>query len=223
MRLVLLGCPGAGKGTQAKFIKEKFHIPQVSTGDMLRAATKAGTAIGLQVQKIMDEGQLVSDDIMIELVKDRLSQPDCKPGVLLDGFPRTIPQAEALRQHGIGLDYIIEIHVPDAELIKRLSGRRIHPASGRIYHEIYNPPKVKDQDDLTGEPLIQRADDHEDTIRHRLNVYHQQTEPLIKYYKQASERKDVNAPHYLLIDGLGSMEEVRDKIFSAIAKTYQKA
>lgn len=218
MRLVLLGCPGAGKGTQAKFIKDRFHIPQVSTGDMLRAAIKAGTPIGKQVQAIMDEGQLVSDDIMIQLVKARLAEPDCAPGALLDGFPRTIPQAEALRENGIYLDYIIEIRVPDSELIERLSGRRIHPASGRTYHTLHNPPRVPDQDDETGEPLIQRVDDHEDTIRHRLSVYHQQTEPLVRYYSQASKTAD-HAPVYFHVDGTGPVEKVRDRIFAELDKT----
>lgn len=216
MRLVLLGCPGAGKGTQAQYIKERFHIPQVSTGDMLRAATKAGTPLGILAKQVMDEGRLVSDDIMIQLVKERLAEPDCQPGALLDGFPRTIPQAEALRENGIHLDYIIEIRVPDAELIKRLSGRRIHPASGRIYHTIYNPPRVADIDDETGEALIQRIDDHEDTIRNRLAIYHQQTEPLIQYYKKASHEKDPHAPTYVCVDGLGSVESVRDHIFAEL-------
>lgn len=222
MRLVLLGCPGAGKGTQANFIKEKFHIPQISTGDMLRAATKAGTPLGQEVKKIMDAGHLVSDDIMIQLVKARLAEPDCAPGCLLDGFPRTIPQAEALRENAIFLDYIIEIHVPDAEVVKRLSGRRIHPGSGRTYHTLYNPSKTPDQDDATGEPLVQRIDDHEDTILQRLAVYHQQTEPLISYYTQASKRSEPNAPIYIQIDGMGSVEEVRDRIFTAVAQHPEK-
>ncbi len=215
MRLVLLGCPGAGKGTQAAFIKEKFHIPQVSTGDMLRAAIKAETPLGKEVKKIVDEGRLVSDDIMIRLVKDRIQDPDCAGGFLLDGFPRTIPQAEALRQNDIHLDYVIEIGVPDAELIKRLSGRRIHPASGRIYHNLYSPPRKIDHDDVTGEPLIQRPDDYEDTIRNRLEVYHKQTEPLINYY----QNNESEGPVYLHIDGLGTPEEIREKITSALAAT----
>ena len=216
MRLVLLGCPGAGKGTQAAFIKQKYNIPQVSTGDMLRAATKAGTPLGLLAKKIMDQGGLVSDDIMIQLVKERLEQPDCAPGCLLDGFPRTIPQAEALRENDIHLDYIIQLYMPDEELIQRLSGRRIHPESGRIYHVIFSPPKVADIDDVTGEPLIQRADDHEDTIRNRIAVYHKQTEPLVNYYVDAAKQQDPNAPAYILIDGLGTVEEVRDRIFAAL-------
>jgi adenylate kinase len=222
MRLVLLGCPGAGKGTQATFIKDKFHIHQISTGDMLRAAAKAGTPVGLEAKKVMDQGRLVSDDIMIKLVKDRLSQPDCAKGCLLDGFPRTIPQAEALRENNIYLDYIIEISVPDDELIKRLSGRRIHPGSGRIYHNMYNPPKVKDTDDETGEPLIQRVDDMEETIRHRITVYHKQTEPLINYYTQAAKVNDPHAPIYIKVDGMGSVEEIRDKIFKQLEQHPEK-
>jgi adenylate kinase len=222
MRFVLLGCPGAGKGTQATFIKEKFHIPQISTGDMLRAATKAGTPLGVEAKKIMDAGKLVSDDIMIELVKERVQDADCVTGFLLDGFPRTIPQAEALRENKIVLDYVIEIRVPDAELIKRLSGRRIHLASGRIYHTVFSPPKVPDQDDVTGEPLIQRIDDQEDTVRHRLNVYHQQTEPLVKYYSETAKKIDPDAPVYLLIDGSGQVDDVRDSIFKAINNSSHK-
>jgi adenylate kinase len=216
MRLILLGCPGAGKGTQAKFIREKFHIPQISTGDMLRAAIAAGTPLGQQVKQIMDEGRLVSDDIMIQLVKERIQQPDCQNGFLLDGFPRTIPQAEALRANNVLIDHVVEIKVPDDELIKRLSGRRIHLDSGRVYHLIYSPPKVEGKDDVTGEPLVQREDDHEDTIRKRLAVYHQQTEPLVKYY---SEAKGSDAPVYIRVDGTGLVEDVRDTIFNALAKT----
>ncbi len=222
MRLVLLGCPGAGKGTQATFIKEKFHIPQISTGDMLRAATKAGTPLGLAAKKIMDAGKLVSDDIMIELVKERIQQTDCERGFLLDGFPRTIPQAEALHQNHVYLDYVIEIRVPDAELIKRLSGRRIHPASGRIYHTIHNPPKTHDMDDVTGEPLIQRVDDHEDTVRNRLAIYHQQTEPLVKYYRDEANSSDPHAPAFIRVDGTGHVEEVRDNIFHALIATSKQ-
>lgn len=222
MRLMLLGCPGAGKGTQATFIKNKYHIAQVSTGDMLRAAITAGTSLGKQVQQIMDEGRLVSDDIMIQLVKERIAEPDCKNGFLLDGFPRTIPQAEALRENHIHLDYIIQVDVPDAELIKRLSGRRLHPGSGRVYHVIYNPPRVDGIDDETGEPLIQRVDDHEETIRKRLSVYHQQTEPLINYYIKQAADGSRNAPIYIKIDGTGAVEEVSERIFSAIAKSKNK-
>lgn len=220
MRLVLLGSPGAGKGTQAKFIKEKFHIPQISTGDMLRAAINMGTPLGKQVKQIMDEGRLVSDDIMIRLVKERIEQPDAHNGFLLDGFPRTIPQAEALHDNNVQLDYVIEIKVPESELIQRLSGRRVHPASGRVYHVLYNPPRVEGKDDVTGEPLIQRQDDHEDTIRHRLRVYHQQTEPLVQYYSQGSRQDN---PVFIQVDGSNSVEEVRDKIFSALATDKAKA
>lgn len=216
MRLVLLGCPGAGKGTQATFIKEKFHIPMISTGDMLRAATKAGTPLGLEAKKIMDAGKLVSDDIMIELVKERIAQADCKNGFLLDGFPRTIPQAEALRNNHVYLDNIIEIRVPDAELIERLSGRRIHPASGRIYHTIHNPPKTPDMDDVTGEPLVQRDDDREETVRNRLAVYHQQTEPLVQYYMDAANSSDPHAPAFIRVDGTGHVDDVRDNIFESL-------
>ena len=222
MRLVLLGCPGAGKGTQATFIKEKFNIPQVSTGDMLRSAIKAGTPLGQQVKEVMDAGKLVSDDIMIALVKARLAEPDCERGCLLDGFPRTIPQAEALRENKIYLDYIIEISVADDELIRRLSGRRIHPGSGRTYHLIYNPPKVTGIDDVTGEPLIQRIDDQEETIRNRLAVYHKQTEPLVNYYRQSSRTVDPHSPIYIKIEGIGAVDEIRDKIFQAIAEHPEK-
>lgn len=219
MRLVLLGCPGAGKGTQAKFITEKFHIPQISTGDMLRSAITEGTPLGKQVKQIMDEGHLVSDDIMIQLVKNRIQQSDCHNGFLLDGFPRTIPQAEALQQNHIYLDYVIEIDVPDDDIIKRLSGRRIHPGSGRVYHITYNPPRENNKDDVTGEPLVQRPDDHEDTIRKRLAVYHQQTEPLVKYYSQATGPHN---PSYIEINGVGELDEIRDRIFTALAKSKAK-
>jgi adenylate kinase len=222
MRLVLLGSPGAGKGTQAQFIKEQFHIPQIATGDMLRTAIKAGTPLGLQVKKIMDEGRLVSDDIMIQLVKERIQEADCARGFLLDGFPRTIPQADALRKNNVYLDYIIEIRVPDADVIKRLSGRRIHPGSGRIYHIEHDQPKVDNVDDVTGEPLIQRPDDQEDIIRNRLAVYHQQTEPLVNYYIEAAKEKDVHAPVYIKIEGTDSVEAVRDKIFAVLGTINQE-
>ena len=222
MRLVLLGCPGVGKGTQAKFIREKFHIPQVSTGDMLREAIKQGTPLGKLAKDIMDAGKLLPDDVMIKLVEARIAEPDCARGFLLDGFPRTIPQAEALRKHEIYLDFIIEIRVPDEELIKRLSGRRVHPGSGRVYHELYNPPKNPGKDDFTGEPLIQRVDDQEDTIRHRQKIYHQQTEPLVNYYLSAAKDADPHAPIYIQIDGVGIMEEIRDQIFQAIADHPEK-
>ncbi len=217
MRLVLLGCPGVGKGTQAKFIKERYHIVQISTGDMLRTAIHAGTSLGVQVKQIMDEGRLVSDDIMIALVKARVQEPDCANGFLLDGFPRTIPQAEALHENHVHLDYVVEIRVPDAELIKRLSGRRVHPGSGRVYHIEHSPPKVSGIDDVTGEPLIQRPDDHEETIRKRLALYHQQTEPLVNYYiNQAKEEPD-HSPTHIRIDGRGTVEEVKNRIFTALS------
>jgi len=219
MHLMLLGCPGAGKGTQSKFIQEKFHLSQVSTGDMLRAAIRANTPLGQKVKVIMDEGRLVSDDIMIQLVKTRIKEPDCAKGFLLDGFPRTIPQAEALREQDIHLDYIIEINVPDEELIRRLSGRRIHPGSGRVYHLLYHPPKAEGLDDITGEPLVQRPDDSEETIRQRITIYHQQTEPLINYYKQQQE---LNGTKYRRVSGLGTEEEVRDRIFSILAATARE-
>ncbi|HSW69744.1 MAG TPA: adenylate kinase [Gammaproteobacteria bacterium] len=218
MRLVLLGCPGAGKGTQAKFIKDEYHIAQISTGDMLRAAIHAGTSLGRQVKQIMDEGKLVSDDIMIALVKTRVQEPDCVNGFLLDGFPRTIPQAEALHENHVHLDYVIEIKVPDEELIKRLSGRRVHPDSGRVYHLEHNPPKIKGKDDVTGEPLVQRPDDHEDTIRKRLAVYHQQTEPLVNYYINQAKIESDHSPVHISIDGRGTVEEVKQRIFAALSK-----
>ncbi len=216
MRLILLGGPGAGKGTQANFIKEKFGIPQISTGDMLRAAVKAGTELGMQAKKIMDEGGLVSDDIIIGLVKERIQQPDCENGFLFDGFPRTIPQADAMKDGGINVDYVLEIVVDDAEIIKRMSGRRVHVASGRTYHVIYNPPKEEGKDDVTGEPLIQRDDDHEETVRKRLAVYHEQTEPLVEYYSKWAESGDDRAAAHVRIDGIGGVEDIRDKIFAAL-------
>src|SRR3954467_7878784 len=194
MRLILLGPPGAGKGTQANFIREKFAIPQISTGDMLRAAVKAGTPLGVAAKKVMDAGQLVSDDIIIGLVEERLKQPDCKPGYLFDGFPRTIPQAEAMKSAGVGLDYVLEIDVPDEEIITRMSGRRVHPASGRTYHVKFNPPKVQDKDDATGEPLVQRDDDKEDTVKKRLEVYRAQTRPLVDYYGKWATSGKPQAP-----------------------------
>ena len=208
MRLILLGCPGAGKGTQAKYICSKYNIPQIATGDMLREAVQAGTELGAIVKKIMDEGGLVPDNIMIALVKERLSQPDCEHGYLLDGFPRTIPQAHAIIDANIVIDYVIEVEVADEELIRRLSGRRIHPASGRVYHLIYNPPKDDEKDDITGEPLIQRDDDKEATIRKRLAVYHEQTKPLTKFYKND------NSVVFARIDGMGTVEEVSNRIFA---------
>jgi adenylate kinase len=210
MKLILLGPPGAGKGTQAKFICEKFGIPQISTGDMLRAAIKAGTPLGKQAKKVMDAGQLVSDDIIMGLVRERLKQPDCKRGYLFDGFPRTIPQAEAIAQEGVGIDHVLEIDVPDEEIITRMSGRRVHPGSGRVYHVNFNPPKEEGRDDLTGEPLVQREDDREDTVRKRLEVYRAQTRPLIDYYQRLAGGK------YRRISGRGSVEDVRSRALAAL-------
>ncbi|MDI6749799.1 MAG: adenylate kinase [Rhodocyclaceae bacterium] len=218
MRLILLGPPGAGKGTQANFIKEKFGIPQISTGDMLRAAVKAGTPLGLEAKKIMDAGGLVRDDIIIGLVKDRLKEPDCQKGYMFDGFPRTIPQAEAMKEAGVPIDFVLEIDVPDEEIIKRMSGRRVHVASGRTYHVIFNPPKVEGKDDVTGEPLIQRDDDKEETVKKRLEVYHQQTEALIDYYGKWAASGEPGAPKYRKINGLGKVEDVRDAAFAALSE-----
>jgi adenylate kinase len=217
MKIILLGAPGAGKGTQAQFIKEKFGIPQISTGDMLRAAVKAGTPLGIQAKAIMEAGGLVSDDIIIGLVKERIKEPDCVNGYLLDGFPRTIPQADAMKTHGIDVDYVVEIDVDDEEIVRRLSGRRVHPESGRVYHTVFNPPKNDMVDDETGEPLVQRDDDKEETIRKRLAVYHQQTRPLTDYYRSWAESGDPNAPKYVRVPGIGSVEDIRDAIFSALA------
>ena len=216
MRLILLGPPGAGKGTQANFIRGKFGIPQISTGDMLRAAIKAGTALGKEAQKVMDAGHLVSDDIIIGLVKERLKQPDCKPGYLFDGFPRTIPQAEAMRAAGVPIEHVVEVAVSDATIIERMSGRRVHVASGRTYHVKFNPPKKEMTDDVTGEPLVLRKDDEEATVRNRLEVYHRQTEPLVDYYSKWAATGDAKAPRYHRIDGLGAVEQVRDRIFAAL-------
>ncbi len=214
MRIILLGAPGAGKGTQAKFITEKYGIPQISTGDMLRAAVKAGTPLGKKVQSIMASGGLVSDDIIIALVKERIAQDDCSNGFLFDGFPRTIPQAEALVDEGVDIDHVVEIHVEDEEIVSRLSGRRMHEASGRVYHLSYNPPKQDGVDDETGDPLIQRNDDKEETVRKRLQVYHEQTAPLVSFYQQRS--KVDNSITYTHVIGKGSMKEISDKIFSAL-------
>ncbi len=213
MKIMLLGAPGSGKGTQAQFICEKYQIPQISTGDMLRAAVKAGTPLGKQAKAIMDAGELVPDDIILNLIQERILQPDCEKGFLLDGFPRTIAQAEGLEKMGVTLDYVIEIDVPDEAIIQRLSGRRVHPGSGRVYHLLYNPPKEDCKDDLTGEPLIQRDDDREETVRKRLAVYHQQTAPLIEYYRQKAEKGIVK---FHSISGLGSVEEIRERIFSIL-------
>lgn len=216
MRIILLGAPGAGKGTQAQFIKEKYNIPQISTGDMLRAAVKAGTELGLQAKQKMDAGELVSDDIIIGIVKERVKEADCANGYLLDGFPRTIPQADAMRENNIDVDYVVEIDVDHEEIVKRLSGRRVHPASGRVYHVTYNPPKEAGKDDVTGEPLIQRDDDKEDTIRRRLAVYVEQTKPLIEYYSDWAEKDAEAAPEYVRVEGVGSVEDIRDAIFTGL-------
>ncbi|MBK8119558.1 MAG: adenylate kinase [Sulfuritalea sp.] len=217
MKLILLGGPGAGKGTQAAFITEKFGIPQISTGDMLRTAVKAGTTMGLAAKQVMDAGGLVSDDIILGLVAERLKQPDCAKGFLFDGFPRTLPQAEALRAQGIELDYVLEIDVSDEEIIRRMSGRRVHPGSGRTYHLVFNPPKVAGRDDLTGEPLIQRDDDKEETVRKRLSVYHSQTKPLIDYYAKWSATGAKGAPRHRKVSGVGSLDEIKTAVFSALS------
>ena len=214
--IILLGGPGAGKGTQATFLTEHFGIPQISTGDMLRAAVQAGTELGIMAKKIMDAGGLVSDEIIIALVKARIAQPECKKGFLFDGFPRTIPQADAMKAAGVPTDFVIEIDVPDEEIVRRLSGRRIHPGSGRVYHMIFNPPKVDNKDDITGEPLIQRDDDREETIRKRLEIYHTQTEPLVEYYARWSAHGGTGAPKYVKIAGIGSVENIRDAIFASL-------
>lgn len=216
MRLILLGGPGAGKGTQANYIKEKYQIPQISTGDMLRAAVKAGTPLGLAAKKIMDEGGLVSDDIIIGLVKDRIQESDCANGFLFDGFPRTLPQADAMKAAGVKIDYVVEIAVDDEEIVKRMSGRRAHLASGRTYHVIFNPPQVEGKDDATGEDLVQRDDDKEEVVRKRLEVYHNQTAPLIHYYSDWAANGDSDAPKYVHIPGIGSVENIRDAIFNAL-------
>jgi adenylate kinase len=217
MKLILLGAPGAGKGTQAAFIKERYRIPQISTGDMLRAAVRAGTELGLAAKKIMDSGGLVSDNLIIGLVNDRLKQPDCKAGYLFDGFPRTIPQAEAMKSAGVALDYVLEIAVPDEEIIARMSGRRVHLASGRSYHVVFNPPRVGGHDDDTGEPLIQREDDREETVRKRLAVYHSQTRPLVDYYTDWAGRTEKGAPKMRSISGLGSVEAITARVFEALS------
>ena len=215
MRVILLGAPGAGKGTQATTIKEKFNIPQISTGDMLRAAVKAGTQLGLEAKKFMDAGGLVPDEVIIGLVKERIKDADCANGFLFDGFPRTIPQAEAMKQAGVDIDYVVEIDVPDEEIIKRLSGRRVHLASGRTYHVMFNPPKVAGKDDVTGEDLIQRDDDSEDTVMKRLEVYHSQTKQLVDYYSNWAAQGG-KAPKYVRVNGIGSVDGIRDNIFAAL-------
>ncbi len=217
MRLILLGAPGAGKGTQATFICQKYGIPQISTGDMLRAAVKAGTPLGLAAKKVMDSGALVGDDIIIGLVKERLTQPDCAKGFLFDGFPRTIPQAEAMREAGVKLDYVLEIDVPFEAIVERMSGRRSHPGSGRTYHVKFNPPKVAGVDDVTGEPLIQRDDDKEETVKKRLEVYASQTRPLVDYYANWAKTEPASAPRYRAISGMGSVDEITQRAFAALA------
>ncbi|MBK8114795.1 MAG: adenylate kinase [Candidatus Accumulibacter sp.] len=216
MKLILLGAPGAGKGTQAQFIREKFSIPQISTGDMLRAAVKAGTALGLAAKQVMDAGGLVSDEIIIGLVSDRLQQDDCQAGYLFDGFPRTLPQAEAMKVAGVALDYVLEIDVADEEIIERMSGRRVHPGSGRTYHIRFNPPRVAGKDDVTGEDLIQRDDDQEETVRKRLQVYHSQTKPLLDYYRDWAASGDPRAPKCRRIAGVGSVDDIRKAAFEAL-------
>jgi len=216
MRLILLGPPGAGKGTQAAFIKDRYGIPQISTGDMLRAAIKAGTPLGLAAKRLMDAGQLVADDVIIRLVTERLQQPDCAKGYLFDGFPRTVPQAEAMKSGSVRVDVVLELDVPDAEIVKRMSGRRVHPASGRSYHVLFNPPKVEGRDNATGEPLVQRDDDREDTVRRRLEVYRAQTRPLVEYYTRWAAAGDARAPKFRRISGLGGVEEIRARAFAAL-------
>ena len=215
MRVILLGAPGAGKGTQAKFITEKFGIPQISTGDMLRAAVKAGTELGLIAKGEMDSGGLVSDDLIINLVKERIAQPDCVNGFLFDGFPRTIPQAEALVKAGVELDHVLEIAVEDEEIVQRIAGRRVHEASGRVYHTVYNPPKVAGKDDVTGEDLVQRKDDTEETVRHRLSVYHSQTKPLVDFYQKLAAAQ--GKPKYSHVEGVGSVESITAKVLEALS------
>lgn len=217
MRLILLGAPGAGKGTQAAFLCQKYGIPQISTGDMLRAAVKAGTPLGLAAKKVMDSGALVSDDIIIGLVKERIAQPDCARGFLFDGFPRTIPQADAMKQAGVKLDCVLEIDVPFEAIVERMSGRRSHPASGRTYHLKFNPPKAEGRDDVTGEPLIQRDDDREETVQKRLQVYADQTRPLVEYYANWAKADPKNAPRYRKIDGMGSVEDITARALKALA------
>ena len=213
MRIILLGAPGAGKGTQAQFIMEKYGIPQISTGDMLRAAVKAGTPLGLEAKKVMDAGQLVSDELIIGLVKERIAQDDCAKGFLLDGFPRTIPQADAMTENGINVDFVIEIDVPDEEIVKRMSGRRVHPASGRVYHVVYNPPKQAGKDDVTGDDLVIRPDDEESTVRKRLEIYHNQTKPLVEYYGKVA---DAGNTQYHKFDGTKSVSDVSEELATVL-------
>lgn len=216
MRIILLGAPGAGKGTQATFIKEHFNIPQISTGDMLRAAVKAGTPLGIEAKSFMDSGGLVPDSVIIGLVSERIKEADCKNGFLFDGFPRTIPQADAMKEAGVNIDYVVEIDVPDSAIIERMSGRRSHPESGRTYHVKFNPPKVAGKDDVTGEALVQREDDKEETVKKRLEVYHNQTKPLVDYYVKWANSAVTNAPKHIKVNGLGEMESIRDNIISSL-------
>ncbi len=218
MRLILLGGPGAGKGTQANYIKEKYQIPQISTGDMLRAAVKAGSELGKEAKGYMDSGGLVPDEVIIGLVKERIQESDCEKGFLFDGFPRTIPQADAMKEAGVPIDAVVDINVPDEEIIKRMSGRRAHLASGRTYHIVFNPPKEEGKDDATGEPLVQRDDDKEETVRKRLDVYHAQTEPLIGYYKDWESSGESAAPTYIRIEGVGQVNEIKDSIYATLDK-----
>ena len=218
MRIILLGLPGAGKGTQAQFLMGRYQIPQISTGAMLRAEIDAGTPLGKEVQKYMDAGNLVPDELVIEMVKRRIAQPDCRNGFIIDGFPRTVAQAEALRAAGVDIDEVIEIEVEDHEILRRMSGRRVHPASGRTYHVVYNPPRVPDRDDATGEPLVQRPDDNEETVMKRIANYHSMTKPLINYYLKWAESGDPRAPHYVNIYGRGSIEHIRDKMLAALTQ-----
>ena len=217
MRIILLGAPGAGKGTQATYLRDKFNIPQISTGDMLRAAVKAGTPLGLEAKAFMDSGGLVPDAVIIGLVSERIKEADCANGCLFDGFPRTIPQAEAMKKAGVGIDYVVEIDVPDEAIIERMSGRRSHPASGRTYHVKFNPPKVAGKDDVTGEELVQRPDDAAETVKTRLDVYHKQTKPLVKYYVDWANSGLVGAPKHVFVQGLGDMTKIRDNIFASLA------
>ena len=218
MRIILLGLPGAGKGTQAQFLMGRYQIPQISTGAMLRAEIDAGTPLGKEVQKYMDAGNLVPDELVIEMVKRRIAQPDCRNGFIIDGFPRTVAQAEALRAAGVDIDEVIEIEVEDHEILRRMSGRRVHPASGRTYHVVYNPPRVPDRDDATGEPLVQRPDDNEETVMKRIANYHSMTKPLINYYLKWAESGDPRAPHYVNIYGRGSIEHIRDNMLAALTQ-----
>ena len=216
MRFILLGPPGAGKGTQASFVTQKYGIPQISTGDMLRAAIKTGSELGVKAKKLMNAGQLVSDDVILDLVKRRIDEPDCAGGFLFDGFPRTLAQAESMKQAGLHIDYVVELAVADEEIIQRMGGRRVHPASGRTYHVKFNPPKIADRDDLTGDPLILRQDDQPETVKERLHVYHAQTQPLIEYYSKWQATGDPKAPRYCRVSGTGTVEQIRDRVLSAL-------